>query len=339
MANDDINKLMVARAMVNTCDKDGKLLDFNKMYYNYQQKRPMGIVNHFTDYEGFKNIVLKKQLRLTKYTEMNRAGDEGRRIFQQVSIVLEKVKNQLTPDQYEALVEMNDEIKNGNMIRFFRDTNCLEECTPYIVCFSTCSFRNLYKGDYVVSNWLLEKDCCLHMFCDNPELEILEIENIDEDGLMSVNCYNAIEFINIQYNDNVIINHLESTILNYFRMAPDSAIREIRNWIQIARFGILPKGYSHERESRLIVYLPKNLDNHPKIKSYIRCKHTLSKNNEIVGEGKRESDYIYLNFTKNKKVIWGDYNPGSVHKHTIDDYNSIIEKAGFDSLMFDPRWD
>lgn len=295
--------------------------------------------NKRTDY----TMILLDKIGLLQYfdtikaMDMNRADDEGNRIFQQISKVVNKIRKQLKTKQYDALIEIIKEIKNGNMTRFFRDTNRLEECTPNVACFSTCSFRRLYKGGEK-SNWLLEKDCCLHMDCNNFELEILNIDNFDENGQMSAKCYNAIEFVKVQYDDNVIMDHFESLILNYFNTSPDYAINEIKNWIQIARFSILPEEYSSEKETRLIIYLPNNLDEHPKIKNYIKNQHLLSKDDEIVGEGKRESDYIYLNITKDKAAIWGDYNPGSFYKHDIEDYNTVIEKAGFIPLMFDPTW-
>ena len=283
---------------------------------------------HYTDIDSIRSMLDGRQIRLTKFNEMQLGQNEGRYIFKRLKSILHGMRaDEITDVQrsriLREIIEMEEGDKN-TLYHFFTDTNKTEKCTPYVFC---CTVNMDKKPP-----WMDETEISLQLSVENLGLKALEIPRDVTKG-----CYGAIRMTPCFYEEDYNNEWLKSLILHYLREVDDldDAIDLIVHRIGEIRLSIMDEGLYKEVERRLIFFLPVDKEKHPDLMKYVG-KHRAGDSKGCLEEvGDDISKYIYLDFNDGLKQIAVCINP---EKTTVDECMQILSGFSTKVIVFDPSW-
>ena len=307
---------------------NGNIIPFSKYFSLYPKIKRMsgGIIHHYLNNDSFESILLGKQIRLTRFDKMYDGHDEGKHIFILFSECIQYLykKKKIDQVQKNRLEQSIEEMSGVIVQRYLRDTKEITDCIPYVMCFTTNRYEDGSTPDFIMS-----RD--LYLFFHVSDMELNIIDNPDGIKDKSDDCYNSVEISKVEYSDSFTKGVLSSFILDCIKKANgrlDLAVDLIKVRINMMRLTQLPSKYKNEREHRLIVYVPVELEKHPKISKYLVKKRIVVGEQSLDIESNVE-DYIYLNFSSNKKYIW-------VAKKKSSMYNRMYYEYKINSVRYIP---
>ncbi len=222
-------------------------------YWDWNIELPANYEMLYHYYKGRRIIdILKKDRIVFRLAAANTFPDklEGRAVEVYYDLTLEELVNEhkISAEQYDRLSKITVPKKTSfflpgnNGIDIYRE----EEFEEYIICFS------LEKDDpNMFKTYTSDSDgYCLHLFgIEIQELKTISIRNHAEIKLIPV-LYGrqVIEFLKEKVYD-VVSNKVREERLEDF----------ISDLLHYTQFAAKRKKYSYEKEVRLVVYLPKDL--------------------------------------------------------------------------------
>lgn len=222
----------------------------------------------------------------------------------------------------DSLARMRN--NKGVFKHFMFDTNEVVECTPYCICFTPLDFNSLNEVE-----WLSKKDLCIHF--NKYYLEL------NKSGILSKSSFGAVDLFKCQYADNTLHNEIKKYIRHIFRCVSDVnvAILGVEYVISTLRICITPTCNAAECETRLVFFLPNDLENHPKIKALLSHRRGRDDDNNFI-DVTEECDSIYLNL----KPLCNQINITCNGKSNdlTNQCEELIRKYGYIPCVFNSKW-
>ena len=287
-----------------------------------------GCLKHYTNFSSLESILRGGQLRLKKYDKMFGDPSEGEYVFSLYEAAIKSLdaEGALEGDIIALLFDSLAEMRENKCIfrHYMFDINEVALCTPYCICFTPFDF-NSFNGN----GWLAKKDLCIHF----SEHDLA----FNKSGVISKSSHGAIEFFRCQYTDDSLQNCIRKYIQDVFKHVSDAktAITRIEHSISRLRMCVTPICNSLERETRLVFFLPNDLDNHPKIKALLSCRRGRDNDNNFI-DLVDEDDSIYLNIEPVNNQITITVNGKS--DISLEQCKELIKKYGYESCVYDSEW-
>lgn len=141
--------------------------------------------------------------------------------------------------------------------------------------------------------------------------------------------------VNYEYKSLITdyIERLEAIIIKYKKgyYNIDNCKESILHLQSTQRAIMLPASYKNERESRIVAYVPKNLDEYPNIQKYISKKRTFLQNGEVKYRDEFDEKYIYINFDNEKTSFEMSTNPESDVNEEY--FEKMIKNVGYNPII------
>lgn len=299
-----------------------------------QRRVPGGIIYHYTDFKAFQSIVQDRQLRLTRFDEMQLAPDEGELTINTALDYIDNLgeKCGISSEQRESIKDAIRSHAGSTVIRRI-GSEWNVECIPYVVCFTTLDME---EGESEEARAISYRDLRIRFVVEYMGLDLPY--NAPETRLDCSNCFNAVEMVRMNYLDRWKDgkDEMEYDIckcLSYLssgRYGVEDAADDIIHIVGDYRVTRLDNKYSGQEETRLIFYVPVDKERFPKVMDYVRKK----KGSENTKESGDEGKYIYIDFSDEMKDLLVDFNRNN-QEHTKKDYEDTLRRAGFKPYVMD----
>lgn len=301
-------------------------MDFNDIMECNRRTHPSGLWYHYTDMSALSAILNGAQFRLSRWDVMG-VSDEGRQIYVIARKTLQELKEEGIIDDKD-LDWFLSQLPSGDGLtvqRFLTDTNAGSsgkycECVPYVICFTRLRMN---EGSLEIQNKITGKP--LRLEFTSQELEAYKDES-----------FKAIDFVLMDYGHDCLHKALKQRIgFRMTRYKNDVSKEETLEWIireiDDLRFSKFDHGHADEKEARLVFYVPRDTEAHPRIKALIG-KHRIrdEEGNPIPANDDTDS-YIFLNFPDTMSTLHVGINPQPYI--STEKYKSMVAKAGYNPIV------
>ena len=170
------------------------------------------------------------------------------------------------------------------------------DCIPYAICFTDARFNS--SGELI--DKITGRPYRFDFTLSEMELDVPYIS--DSSHWNKARCWHALRWVRINYGDESNIQMFKHAI-SYIceeeqngKIDRDSAREAIRCIMDDEIYCFFSQNHSHEREARLIFYVPVNISDYPQIRRSFDRDST-------------DDKHIYLRFRRNKDGIQIEINP------------------------------
>lgn len=251
---------------------------------------------------------------------MNR--DEGREVPGTMKGMICKCCKELgvASDETRRLIKMSCDGNDGRIVSIYMvDKNEFVDCIPYVLCFTTLKMNDGEKG----AKYITERDIAIQFLSlSDPSVDLVVPENIRD----PTREFFRMERVDYQADD--LTDEIWKSvvwIIKRYTLGQTSLERTaelLSHVLNHERLRRLPRIHIHEQETRLIVYVPLDIDEHQDIMRYA------IKDDEARGADNEYDEYIYLRL-KEKESFYIIANKGARAEY----YRQLITDAGYKPVV------
>ena len=270
------------------------------------------IVFHHTTLNALSPIIEGRMFRFTRYDRMRNDETEGDYIYKLFSDVCDEIESELGPELYNALKDISSE---EPFIECYKEANRSVEAIPYVACFTRMDFSDTLRGRYC-SDVTLKLDVS-RGFPDRYQK--------DQEGE-----YLNVHVARVMYDTEQIKSNIRSALRKAHELQPDTekVVLYMRQMLTLRRLLIKKEFFKDEYETRVIIFIPKDLEAHPEIEEMIPKQATIRCNDRLIKtvvDFNPGDDYLFLpfNHTGNLELIRSDRTTDTMIA------GSFVEKTDF----------